>query len=49
MIAAIEDLIKYAAKYALHATERKDRQLLERSNDLLSLFKTKEDELKKLN
>ena len=47
-MATIEDLIKDADKYALHAAKKKDCQLLERSNDLLSLVKAKEDELKKL-
>ena len=48
MTAAIEDLIKDADKYALDAVKNKDFQLLERSNDLRSLFKAKEDELKEL-
>ena len=48
LMATIEDLIKDADKYALHAAKKKDFQLLERSNDLLSLVKAKEDELKKL-
>ena len=46
--AAIEDLIKDADKYAVHAAKKKDFQLLERSNDLRSLVKVKEDELKEL-
>ena len=48
MTAAIEDLIKDADKYALDAVKNKDFQLLERSNDLRSLVKAKEDELKEL-
>ena len=48
MTAAIEDLVKDADKYALDAVKNKDFQLLERSNDLRSLVKAKEDELKEL-
>ena len=48
MTATIEDLIKDADKYALGAAKKKDFQLLERSSDLRSLVKTKEDELKEL-
>ena len=46
LTATIEDLIKDADKYALDAAKKKDFQLLEQSNDLRSLVKAKEDELK---
>ena len=41
-------LIKDADKYALDAANKKDFQLLERSNDLQSLVEAKKDELKEL-
>ena len=44
----VEDLIKDAVKYALDDTKKRDLQLLERSNDLQSLVRAKEDELKEL-
>ena len=40
----IEDLFKYADKYALNAAKKKDFQLLERTGNLQSLVKAKEDE-----
>ena len=48
LTAIIEDLIKDADKYALDAAKRKDFQLLERSNDVRSSVKAKEDDLKEL-
>ena len=44
----IEDLINDADKYKLDASKKKDFPLLERSNDLQSLLKAKENELKEL-
>ena len=48
MTATNEDLIKDGDKYALHAAKKKCCQVLEQTNDLQSLVKAKEDELKEL-